>query len=70
LSEDAVPASETPPNRRRLESWKEIAAYLNREVRNAMRCEKERGLPVHSIPAKRSGVYALASEAGAGLREN
>ena len=65
-----MPASETPPNGKRLESWKEISAYLNREVRTAMRWEKERRLPVHRIPAKHSGVYALASEAGAGLREN
>lgn len=63
-----MPASETPPNVRRLESWKEISAYLNREVRTAMRWEKERGLPVHRIPGKRSGVYALASEVDAWLR--
>jgi hypothetical protein len=67
---DALPANGTPPNGKRLESWKEIAAYLNREVRTAMRWEKERGLPVHRIPGKRSGVSAPASEAGAGLREN
>lgn len=53
LFEDAVPASETSPNEGRLDSWKEIAAYLNREVRIAMRWEKERGLPVHRIPGGR-----------------
>lgn len=63
-----MPANETIPNGRRLESWKEIAAYLNREVRTAIRWEKERGLPVHRIPGKRSGVYALASEVDAWLR--
>jgi Tol biopolymer transport system component len=68
LFEDAVPANETTPNGKRLESWKEIAAYLNREVRTAIRWEKERGLPVHRIPGKRSGVYALASEVDAWLR--
>jgi Tol biopolymer transport system component len=51
-----------PRDQTRLESWKEIAAYLNREVRTARRWEKERGLPVHRIPGKRSGVYALAPE--------
>jgi len=51
-----------------LESWKEIAAYLNREVRTAMRWEKERGLPVHRVPGKRSGVYAFAVEVDAWLR--
>src|SRR5580658_4685897 len=56
------------PDGRRLESWKEIAAYLKREVRTAMRWEKERGLPVHRIPGKRSGVYALSSEVEAWLR--
>jgi Tol biopolymer transport system component len=47
----------------RLESWKEIADYLHRDVRTVIRWEKERGLPVHRIPGqKRSGVYALRSE--------
>jgi hypothetical protein len=31
---------------RRLDSWKEIAAYLGRDVRTVIRWEKERGLPV------------------------
>jgi tetratricopeptide (TPR) repeat protein len=31
----------------RLESWKEIAAYLKREVRTVQRWEKQEGLPVH-----------------------
>jgi hypothetical protein len=65
---DTLPATETPANGRRLDSWKEIAVYLNREVRTAMRWEKERGLPVHRIPGKRSGVYAVASEVDAWLR--
>jgi hypothetical protein len=47
----------------RLDSWKEIAEHLNRDVRTVVRWEKERGLPVHRIPgAKRSGVYAWPSE--------
>jgi Tol biopolymer transport system component len=62
-----LPAPETSPNGRRLESWKEISGYLNREVRTAMRWEKERGLPVHRIPGKRSGVYAVAAEVDAWL---
>ncbi len=57
-----------PSDQTRLESWKEIAAYLNREVRTARRWEKERGLPVHRIPGKRSGVYALAPEVDAWLK--
>lgn len=31
----------------RLESWKEIAAFLNRTVRTAQRWERNEGLPVH-----------------------
>jgi hypothetical protein len=37
LFEDTLPTTETLPNGKRLESWKEISAYLNREVRTAMR---------------------------------
>lgn len=63
-----MPTNEAPPNGKRLESWKEISAYLNREVRTAMRWEKERRLPVHRIPGKRSGVYASTAEVDAWLR--
>lgn len=31
----------------RLDSWKEIAVYLDRQVRTAQRWEKREGLPVH-----------------------
>jgi len=41
---------------RRLTSWKAIASYLGREVRTAMRWEKERDLPIHRGPDGRSGV--------------
>ena len=34
--------------RHRLESWKEIAAYLGRDVRTAQRWERLGGLPVPS----------------------
>lgn len=48
---------------RLLESWKEIAAYLNRTVRTAQRWEQAEGLPVrrHSHE-KRDSVYASTSE--------
>jgi DNA-binding transcriptional regulator YiaG len=43
----------------RLESWKEIAAYLRRSERTVMRWESERGLPVRRVPGlDRSLVYA------------
>ena len=60
---------ETPSPRRlhapedRLESWKEIAVYLERDERTARRWEKDEGLPIrrHRL-IKRSSVYAYASE--------
>lgn len=47
---------------RPLQSWKEIAAYLERDVRTASRWEKA-GLPVRRhTDGKRSSVYAYPSE--------
>ncbi|MBI4904168.1 MAG: PD40 domain-containing protein [Acidobacteria bacterium] len=47
----------------RLESWKEIAAYLNRNVRTVQRWEQARGLPVQRIPGgKRDLILARKSE--------
>jgi hypothetical protein len=47
----------------RLESWKEIAAYLKRDVRTARRWEKAEGLPVRRhVHHKLASVYAYASE--------
>lgn len=37
----------------RLDSWKEIAAYLHRDVRTVQRWEKTAGLPVHRHAASR-----------------
>ena len=52
----------------RLDSWKEIASYLDRDVRTVIRWEKERGLPVHRVPGQKGhGVFALASEVDAWL---
>ena len=46
-----------------LNSWKEIARYLDRGVRTIQRWEHVLGLPVHRIgKGKRSPVYATASE--------
>jgi hypothetical protein len=54
------------PNR--LDSWKEIADYIGRDVRTAIRWGKAKGLPVHRVPGgTRPGVYALASELNAWL---
>ena len=47
----------------RLESWKEIAAYLERDIRTAHRWEKLEGLPVHRHShSRRASVYAYRSE--------
>ncbi|MGH9502890.1 MAG: tetratricopeptide repeat protein [Terriglobales bacterium] len=47
----------------RLDSWKEIAAYLNRDVTTVQRWEKREGMPVHRhVHDKRGSVYALAPE--------
>ncbi len=46
-----------------LNSWKEIAAYLGRDVRTVMRWEQTRGLPVHRLPGEaKSAVFAVKSE--------
>ena len=48
---------------RRLESWKEIATYLGREVTTVRRWEKREGLPVHRLHHSRLGsVYAYTAE--------
>ena len=47
----------------RLDSWKEIAAYLKRDVTTAQRWEKREGMPVHRHLHDRMGsVYAFSSE--------
>lgn len=47
----------------RLESWKAIANYLNRDVRTVQRWERDEGLPVHRhVHKRRATVYAYPSE--------
>jgi adenylate cyclase len=47
----------------RLDSWKEIAAYLKRGVRTAQRWEREEALPVRRLKHETLGsVYAFRSE--------
>src|SRR5277367_6708001 len=62
-----TPASEKPTEGR-LDSWKEIAAYLNRDVTTVQRWEKRETMPVHRhVHDKRGSVYALAPELDAWL---
>jgi TolB-like protein len=50
----------------RLESWKEIGSYLNRDVRTVQRWEQTKGLPVRRLPGgDMARVYALRSELNA-----
>ena len=52
----------------RLDSWMEIAAYLERTVTTAKRWEKEEGLPVHRhLHKKLASVYAYRFEVDAWL---
>ena len=52
----------------RLDSWKEIAVYLRREVRTVQRWERFEGLPVRRLFHNRaSSVYAFANELDAWL---
>jgi Tol biopolymer transport system component len=47
----------------RLDSWKEIAAYLKRDVSTVQRWEKREGMPVHRHVHDRLGsVYAFRTE--------
>src|SRR5215216_2440857 len=47
----------------RLESWKEIAGYLNRHVTTIRRWEKHEGLPVHRHRHTKLGsIYAYTRE--------
>ena len=51
------------PSERRLDSWKEIALYLHRDVTTVQRWEKQEGMPVHRhLHHKRGSVYGLSSE--------
>jgi hypothetical protein len=46
-----------------LDSWKQIALYLGREVRTAQRWEKTERLPVHRhVHQKNGSVYAFKNE--------
>jgi Tol biopolymer transport system component len=69
----AEPTSGTPPSvnppEDRLDSWKEIAAYLKRDVTTVQRWEKREGMPVHRHLHDRMGsVYSSRAELDAWVR--
>src|SRR5687767_15674096 len=56
------PSFERPPDDR-LDSWKEIAAYMKRDVTTVQRWEKKEGMPVHRhVHDKMGSVFAFRSE--------
>jgi serine/threonine-protein kinase len=53
----------------RLDSWKDIATYLGREVRTVQRWALSRRLPVHRIPGgRRPRVFSTTAEIDAWIR--
>lgn len=67
------PSAGTSPSLRsaedRLDSWKEIAAYLNRDVTTVQRWEKREGMPVHRhLHDKTGSVYAFRADLDAWAR--
>jgi TolB-like protein/Tfp pilus assembly protein PilF len=60
---ETLQAEKRSAPQKRLDSWKEIATWLNRDVTTAQRWEKREGMPVHRhAHEKRGSVYALTSE--------
>src|SRR5216684_2754529 len=52
-----------------LDSWKEIASYVKRDVSTVQRWEKREGMPIHRhVHDKRGSVYALSPELDAWLQ--
>src|SRR6185369_14421259 len=61
----------TEPNSasRRLDSWKSIASYLNRDERTVRRWERELGLPIRRVPGGQGrSVFAYVAEVDEWLR--
>lgn len=61
-TQPAAEPSGTEPGKR-LESWKEIAAFLKRDIRTVKRWEKTEGLPVRRhVHLRQASVYAYEGE--------
>jgi hypothetical protein len=53
----------------RLDSWKQIAAYLDRDIRTVQRWAQNKGLPVHRVTGGRGqSVFAFSGELDVWLR--
>jgi tetratricopeptide (TPR) repeat protein len=58
-----TPTGRVPENADRLDSWKDIASYLQRDVSTVQRWEKRESMPVHRhVHDKLGSVYAFRSE--------
>lgn len=69
MGEAGPPPESSKSAQDRLDSWKEIAAYLNRDVTTVQRWEKREGMPVHRHLHDRAGsIYASRSELDAWVR--
>jgi len=67
-SKTPLAAGEAAQNTK-LDGWKEIAVYLDRDPRTVQSWEKSEGLPVHRINHQaRATVYAFTSEIDAWVR--
>ena len=66
MTQEPSPAASSGPapgDADRLDSWKEVAAYLKRDVTTAQRWERREGLPVHRhLHDKLGSVYTFQSE--------
>lgn len=62
-SPSKVPAGSSVSDQDRLDSWKEIASYVKRQIRTVQRWEITEGLPIHRHQhSKHGSVYAYKSE--------
>jgi TolB-like protein/tetratricopeptide (TPR) repeat protein len=65
-----TPKTGADAQRRRLESWKAIASYLERDVTTVRRWERREGLPVHRLHHSKLGsAYAYTTELDAWRNE-
>ena len=66
MPQDEIPIRSEPETSRTddlLDSWKEIAAYLGRNIRTVQRWEQKEGLPVHRhVHDEKGTVYAFKGE--------
>jgi hypothetical protein len=68
--EQGLAAMPEPGGEERLDGWKRIAAYMNRDVRTVRRWEKNQGLPVRRLMHdKLATVYAYRSELDTWLQQ-